>query len=275
MNTALVRSLRSGASRITLPNQVALITGAGRGLGEALARRLAAAGARVALADVQGEAVTRIAGNIAQAEKRPTLALTADVTDDEQVAAMVRRTVAEWGRLDILVANAGIVRSAPLTELGAADFRLVIDVNLTGYFLCAKHAVPVMKEQGRGCIIQINSVSGRRGSPGNSAYVAGKRGGIGFTQSLALELAGYGIRVNGIAPGHLLDSPLWVDSLFAQYAARDQVSPAEIRRRYEARAPLGRACTYDDVAHAVLFLASDQAAYLTGQTLDVSGGEVM
>ena len=269
--------MTADANQVNLPllDQVALITGAGRGLGEALAWRLAEAGAHVVIADIHLDAVQQVAGAIAQATDRRALPVRVDVTDEALVQAMIARIVAEFGRLDLLIANAGIVRSGQAIELASADFRAVIDVNLTGYFLCAKHAVPVMKARQRGCIIQINSVSGRRGSAGNGAYVASKMAGIGLTQSLALELAADGIRVNAVCPGHLLESPLWVDSLFVEYAARDGVTPDDIRRRYEARSPMQRACTYDDVANAVLFLASERAEYMTGQAINVSGGEVM
>ena len=123
--------------------------------------------------------------------------------------------------------------------------------------------------------MQINSKSGKRGSFRNSAYAASKFGGIGLTQSLALELAPYGIRVNSVCPGNLLDSPLWQDSLYEQYAKRWGISVAEVRAKYEAQVPLGRGCTYDDVANMVVYLASDQASYMTGQAINVTGGQVM
>ena len=183
--------------------------------------------------------------------------------------------VAEFGRLDILVANAGIVRSGPVDELSLADWRLVIDVNLTGFFLSAKHAAQVMKAQGRGVIVQINSKTGKKGSYKNGAYAASKFGGIGLTQSLALEMAEYGVRVNAICPGNLLDSPLWVNELYGQYAKRFGISEAEVRQKYVDQVPLKRGCTYDDVANVLVFLASDQSSYMTGQAINVTGGQEM
>lgn len=158
--------MTADANQVNLPllDQVALITGAGRGLGEALAWRLAEAGAHVVIADIHLDAVQQVAGAIAQATDRRALPVRVDVTDEALVQAMIARIVAEFGRLDLLIANAGIVRSGQAIELASADFRAVIDVNLTGYFLCAKHAVPVMKARQGGCIIQINSVSGDRKS---------------------------------------------------------------------------------------------------------------
>ncbi len=151
----------------------------------------------------------------------------------------------------------------------------MIEVNLVGYFLCAKHVAPLMKAQGRGAIVQINSKSGKKGSFKNSAYAASKFGGIGFTQSLALELAEFGVRVNSVCPGNLLDSPLWVDSLYAQYAQRLGITEAEVRQRYVDQVPMKRGCTYQDVTNVVVFLASDQAGYMTGQAINVTGGQEM
>jgi len=124
-------------------------------------------------------------------------------------------------------------------------------------------------------IIQINSKSGKKGSYKNSAYAASKFGGIGFTQSLALELAEFGVRVNAVCPGNLLDSPLWVDSLYEQYAQRLGISVEEVRQRYVDQVPMKRGCTYQDVTNVVTFLASDQASYMTGQAINVTGGQEM
>lgn len=258
-----------------LSDRIALVTGAAQGLGAALSLRLAREGCDVVLADLNGERAAQTAAEIAQETGRRTLALTADVTNEEQVRAMVDQTVDAFGRLDILIANAGIVRSGAIDELSLRDWQLVIDVNLTGYFLCAKYAAIVMKQQRSGVIIQINSKSGKKGSYKNSAYSASKFGGIGLTQSLALELAEHGIRVNAVCPGNLLDSPLWVESLYSQYSKRLGIPEEEVRQRYIEQVPLKRGCTYDDVANVVVFLASDQASYMTGQAINVTGGQEM
>ena len=256
-------------------SQVAIVTGGGQGLGEAICRRLSYEGASVAIVDINIDSAKAVADAVAGETGVATLALRADVTHEPDVAAMVRETVGNFGRVDLLVANAGIVASGAVTDFAVERWRRVLEVNLTGYFLCAKHVIPVMKAQRRGVIIQINSVSGKRGSPGNPAYCASKTAGIGLTQSLALEVAEYGVRVNAICPGHLLDSPLWVNSLYKQYAARYHLSEAEVRQKYIDAVPLRRPCTYDDVCNAVVFLASEQASYLTGQAISVTGGEQM
>lgn len=258
-----------------MKDQIAVVTGGGQGLGQAICRRLAEAGAYVAVVDRNADAARATALELERFGGRPALAVEADVTVEEHVKTMVAQTLATWGRIDLLVANAGIVIAGQVTELNSADFRRVLDVNLTGYFLCARHVAPVMKAQRRGVIVQINSISGKRGSFGNGAYCVSKAAGIGLTQSLALELAEYGIRVNAICPGHLLDSPLWVNSLYKQYAARFRITEAEVRQKYLDAVPLRRPCTYEDVCNTLMFLVSDQASYITGQAINVTGGQEM
>lgn len=258
-----------------LKDKVALVTGGGQGVGQAVCLRLAQEGAQVVVADINGAAATTTAAEIAQATGQSTLGRSVDVTDETQVEAMVSQTVAQFGRLDIVVANAGIVIAGAVSDFPTDRWRQVIEVNLIGYFLTAKHAARVMIEQGSGAIIQINSKSGKKGSFKNSAYAASKFGGIGLTQSLALELADYGIRVNAVCPGNLLDSPLWVDSLYRQYAQRLGLTEAQVRQKYIDQVPLKRGCTYDDVCNVVVFLASDQASYMTGQAVNVTGGQEM
>jgi len=132
-----------------------------------------------------------------------------------------------------------------------------------------------MKKQRSGAIIQINSKSGKKGSFKNSAYAASKFGGIGLTQSLALELAEFGVRANAICPGNLLDSPLWTDSLFKQYAQNQGITEEQVRQKYIDQVPMKRGCTYEDVCNVVVFLASDQSSYMTGQAINVTGGQEM
>ena len=258
-----------------LTDRIALVTGGAQGLGAAICLRLAREGCDVMVADLNGEQAEQTAQMVAQETGRRVLAMKVNVANEEQVQALVDTTVLEFGRLDILVANAGVVRSGPVDELSLRDWQLVIDVNLTGYFLSAKYAAAVMKRQGSGVIVQINSKSGKKGSFKNGAYAASKFGGIGLTQSIALELAEYGIRVNAICPGNLLDSPLWVNELYGQYAKRLGISEAEVRQKYVDQVPMKRGCTYDDVANVMVFLASDQSSYMTGQAINVTGGQEM
>jgi len=258
-----------------LANQVALVTGAAQGLGEALAHRLAKEGAHVVVADIMDDKAEAVAKTIAETYGVKTLWAHADVTNLEQVEAAVAHAVKELGRLDIAVSNAGILIAGALTEIDPARWRKVIEVNLTGYFNVARAAARPMMEQKSGIIIQINSKSGKKGSGKNSAYAASKFGGIGLTQSLALELAEYGIRVNAICPGNLLDSPLWVDSLYEQYAKRWGITTEEVRAKYLSQVPLGRGCVYNDVANVMVFLASEESSYMTGQAINVTGGQEM
>jgi len=257
-----------------LVNKVAIVTGAGRGLGEAIALRLAREGCRVAAADINFSAVERTAQKIKEI-KGDSLPLEVDVTKSDQVKSMVEETVGKFGRLDILVSNAGILKSYEVTDFPEEEWREVIEINLIGYFLVAREAAKIMKKQKSGVIIQINSKSGKKGSYWNSAYAASKFGGIGLTQSIALDLAPYGIRVNAVCPGNLLDSPLWVDSLYEEYAKKWGISKKEVRKKYESQVPSGRGCRYEDVANVVVFLASDEASYMTGQAINVTGGQVM
>jgi len=255
-----------------LQDRIALVTGGGQGLGQAICFRLAKEGCHIAVADLNETGAKETANAITG---RQAIPIKTDVTDEVQVAAMVDRTVEEFGRLDILVSNAGILISGEISEFPTEKWRAVINVNLFGYFLCAKHAARVMKPQRSGVILQINSKSGKKGSYKNSAYAASKFGGIGLTQSIALDLAEYNIRVNAICPGNLLDSPLWVDSLYKQYSEKWAITEEEVRQRYIDQVPMKRGCTYEDVCNVVVFMSSDQSSYMTGQAINVTGGQEM
>jgi sorbitol-6-phosphate 2-dehydrogenase len=258
-----------------LEDRIALVTGGGQGLGQAICQRLAREGAHVVVADINEDTARTTAAQIMAETDRRALGLIVDVTDEAQVGGAVDRAVQEFGRLDIVVSNAGILFAEEITEFPAEKWRAVMMVNLFGYFLVSKHAARVMKAQRSGVIIQINSKSGKKGSYKSSAYAASKFGGIGHTQSIALELAEYGVRVNAVCPGNLLDSPLWVDSLYSQYAKKWGISEAEVRQRYVDQVPMKRGCTYEDVCNVVVFLASDQSSYMTGQAINVTGGQEM
>ena len=258
-----------------LEDKIALVTGGAQGLGKAICLRLANEGAHVVVADLNYEGAQQAAAEIAEQTNRRALAIQVNITDEDDVEAAVQQVLTEFGRLDIAVSNAGILIAEAVDVFPAEKWRAVIDVNLVGYFLLSKHAARVMKEQRSGVILQINSKSGKKGSYKNSAYAASKFGGIGLTQSIALELAEYGVRVNSICPGNLLDSPLWVDSLYGQYARKLGISEAEVRQRYIDQVPMKRGCTYDDVTNVLVFLASDQSSYMTGQAVNVTGGQQM
>lgn len=261
-------------------DRVALITGAGQGLGKAIAERFASEGATVIVADINEDGAKATAEEItglpqAQDAGGKSIGLRMDVTDDFEVHTAMENIERDFGRLDILVANAGILKAYELTEFPVSEWRQVIEVNLVGYMICAKHACQLMKKQKSGSIIQVNSKSGKKGSFRNSAYAASKFGGIGLTQSLALEMAPYGVRVNAVCPGNLLDGTLWQESLFEQYARTQNLTIEEVKRKYLDQVPLGRGCAYEDVTNVVAFLASDDASYMTGQALNVTGGQEM
>lgn len=256
-----------------LKDQVAIITGGAQGLGEALAHRLDAEGCKVVVADINLESAQKVAASLSDA-----IAAKVDVSNEQQVDAMVNAAVEKYGRLDLLVSNAAILIAKPVTEFPGEQWKKMMDVNLVGYFLCSKAAARVMIPNKKGNIIQINSKSGKKGSYKNSAYAAAKFGGIGFTQSLALELAEFGIRVNSICPGNLLNSPLWNEgpnSLFKQYAKNQGITEEQVRQKYLNQVPLGRSCEYEDIANVMVFLASDEASYMTGQAINVTGGQEM
>jgi len=258
-----------------LVGQNALVTGAAQGLGEAIARRLAREGANVFIGDINVQRASQVAAEIESQYGTRAVAAAMDVTDEASVAGAFSRAVAEFGRLDIVVSNAGILQAFDISEFPADKWRKVVEVNLNGYFLVAREAARIMKEQRSGVIIQINSKSGKKGSFRNAAYAASKFGGIGLTQSVALDLAPYNVRVNAICPGNLLDSPLWVDSLYEQYARKWGITVEEVRERYRSQVPLGRGCTYEDVTNVLVFLASPEASYMTGQAINVTGGQEM
>ena len=261
-----------------LAGRYALVTGGAQGLGEAICVRLAREGcAGIAVADinVQAAEASALAAGEASGGRCVTLAVGMDVTSETSVAEGFAAAERRFSTLDIVVSNAGILIAGDIDEFPADQWKKVVDVNLSGYFLAAKYAARIMKPRKRGVIIQINSKSGKKGSYKSSAYAASKFGGIGLTQSIALDLAESGIRVNAICPGNLLDSPLWVNSLYKQYAKKLGITEAEVRQRYIDQVPMKRGCTYDDVCNVVVFLASDESSYMTGQAINVTGGQEM
>ncbi|HEX2951366.1 MAG TPA: sorbitol-6-phosphate dehydrogenase [Armatimonadota bacterium] len=253
-----------------LQGKVAIVTGAGQGLGEAIVRRLSSEGCKVVVADMNGEAAEKVAASLPEA-----MAFTVDVTNEEQVAALVAAAKEKFGKLDIMVPNAGILIAEAIEDFDVRKWRKVIDVNLVGNMICCKYAAREFMKQNSGVIVAINSKSGKRGSFRSSAYAASKFGAIGLIQSVALELAPFGARANAICPGNLLDGTLWQNSLFEQYAKNRGMSVEDVKKHYEGQVPLGRSCQYEDITNTVVFLASDASSYMTGQALNVTGGQVM
>ncbi|MHB9037804.1 MAG: sorbitol-6-phosphate dehydrogenase [Armatimonadota bacterium] len=260
---------------VRFKDKVVLVTGGAQGLGEAICKRFAGEGATLIVADINEDGAKVTAENIAREFGTKTLGVRMNVTDDFEVHSTMEMIERDFGRLDTLVANAGILKAHAIEEFPVSEWRMVIEVNLVGYMICAKHACQTLMKQKSGSIIQINSEWGKKGSFRNSAYSASNFGGIGLTQSLALEMAPYGVRVNAVCPGSLLTGTLLQDSMFEQYAQAQGATLEEVKKKYLDQIPLGRGCTYNDVCNVVAFLASDEASYMTGQAINVTGGQEM
>ena len=238
--------------------KVALVTGAARGIGLAVAKRFLAEGWRVALLDIEGELLHGAVGALADPDH--TLALHCDISDAAAVATAVEAVQRRFGRLDALVNNAGVAVFASVLETSDQDWNRILAVNLTGPFLCTKAAAPLMREHGGGAIVNITSISAVRASTLRSAYGTSKAGLAHLTKQLAVELASLGIRVNAVAPGPV------------ETAMAKAVHTPEIRADYHDAIPLNRYGLEEELAEAVFFLCSDRASYITGQILAVDGG---
>ncbi len=265
-----------------LSGKIALVTGGAQGFGRGIARALINEGAFVCIADLNGP----LAAQTAKALGARAFAVEADVADEKSVSDMIAACVARFCGLDLFVSNAGILKAGSLDEMEKQDFERVTSINYTAYFTCVKYASRIMKAQHEAApeafydIVEINSKSGLAGSEKNFAYAGGKFGGIGLTQSFALELAPYNIKVNAVCPGNYYDGPLWSDperGLFVQYLRAGKVPGAQsiedVRAHYLNKSLIRRGCTPEDVAKAV-FYAVEQT-YETGQAIPVTGGQVM
>jgi len=249
--------------------KIAIVTGAASGIGRATALAFAREGARVACADINGEGAEETAQAIAAAGGE-AMAIRADVASEPDVQRMVAETARRWDGLDILFNNAGVGLGAPITGMTLAQWQRVLDVNLTGVFLGCKYAIPEMLKRGGGVIVNTASDAGLRGSPYLSAYCASKAGVILLTKSLAVEWAAQGIRINCVCPG-LVRTPI-VEPYLKQMQELTGAAPQETWERLARSHPIGRVGEPEDVAQAVLFLASPQAAFITGVALPVDGG---
>ena len=245
----------------SLKDKVALVTGASQGIGRATSLALAEAGAKVAIAARNTEKLASLAAEIAAAGGE-ALAVPMDVADPVQVKTGFQQLLAKFGKLDILVNNAAITRDTLALRMKLEDWDAVLRTNLTGAHLCIQQALGAMLKQRSGRIINITSVVARTGNAGQSNYVASKAGLIGLTRAIAIEVASRSITVNAVAPG-FIDTPMT--------APLSQ----ELKEKMKSMIPLGRFGSEADVAAAIVFLASDEAAYITGQVLDVNGGLYM
>jgi 3-oxoacyl-[acyl-carrier protein] reductase len=241
-----------------LENKVAVVTGAGRGIGKAIALRLAGEGASVACC---GRTLANVESTVKEIAGKAT-AYAVDVADSQQVGETCEKILKDFGRVDVLVNNAGVTRDGLLMRMSEADWDAVLDTNLKGAFHFTKALSRPMLKQRSGRIINISSISGLTGNAGHSNFAASKAGLIGFTKSVARELASRGITANAVAPGFIVTD-------------MTHVLGAEMQEQLKQRIALGRLGAADDIANAVLFLASDMASYVTGQVLTVDGGMTM
>lgn len=265
-----------------LAGKISIVTGGAQGFGFGLAKEMYREGATVVIADMNDTQGCAAAGELGER----AAFLHVNVCEEQSVEELMCQTVEKFGGLDILVSNAGVLKAGGLPDMSLQDFEFVTRVNYTGYFLCAKYASEIMKAQFEGDptswsdIIQINSKSGLTGSKANFAYAGGKFGGIGLTQSFALELIPYQIKVNAICPGNYYDGPLWSDperGLFVQYLKAGKVAGAktidDVKDFYLSKSPIRRGCLPEDVAKALFYCV--EQCYETGQAIPVSGGQVM
>jgi 2-dehydro-3-deoxy-L-rhamnonate dehydrogenase (NAD+) len=244
---------------LQLPDRVAIVTGAARGIGLTIASRMHAAGARIVIADIDEAEAVKAAGKLDPNTGR-VLGVATDITSAASVEAMVEAALEAYGRIDILVNNAGITgASKPLWELDFETWARVLDVNLNGVFRCCKAVIGHMRENARGSIVNVASIAGKEGNPNLIPYSSSKAGVIGLTKALAKEVATQGIRVNAVAPAVVETDIL------------RQMTPETVKYML-SKIPMNRFGTLEEVAAVVHFLASDDASFVTGQTYDVSGG---
>jgi sorbitol-6-phosphate 2-dehydrogenase len=274
-NIAIKRLFPEGINELVdqLAGRVALVTGAGQGIGRGIALSLARAGADVAINDIASSAAEATAADIAALGGR-SLAVQTDVSQAEDVRAMIDRVVEEFGALHILINNAGVCTPAFITDLSEEMWDRTMRVNLKSMFLCSKAVAPLMMAQRYGKIVNVSSKSGKRGGLWLTAYCASKFGVIGLTQSLALDLAPYGVNVNAICPGQVYTA-MWDNVLKKAYASKLKMDEDGVRDYYNSKVPLGREVTLDEIGGVVVFLCSDQASYMTGQAINITGGQEM
>ena len=270
-----------------ISGKVFIITGAGAGFGKGIAELLFERGANIVIADINEPAALATAEELNKNKKEnAAVAIISDISNPDSLKDLVEKTTVAFGGVDVLISNAGVVKAGGLTELAEKDFDFVTKINYTAYYLITKYVSEILKIQHlfnptyTSDIIQINSKSGLTGSNKNFAYAGSKFGGIGLTQSFALELVEFNIKVNSVCPGNFFDGPLWSDpdrGLFVQYLKAGKVAGAksvgDVKKFYENKVPMSRGCTSIDVVKAILYIIDQQ--YETGQSIPVTGGQEM
>ena len=245
---------------MNLKDKVAIVTGARRGIGEAIALKLAEGGAKIVVTDISQEDCQKVVEKIKESGGEG-LALKLDVTKEDEIKSVVEKTKERFGKIDILVNNAGIFMQNDLEKMETSEINKILDINLRGSIMCIKHVLPGMKEQKYGKIVNISSIAGFVGFDLSSIYCASKGALVNLTRELALDLGPYKINVNGVAPG-----------VIATEMTKDMLSDEKIKTGLLANIPYGRVGRAEDIASTVAFLASDESEYITGQTLVVDGG---
>ncbi len=253
----------------SLDERVAIVTGGARGMGFAVAERLCAAGMRVVVADINSATVEKAAAAIGDsARPRPV-----DVTSEASVCELVDSVTGEMGRLDVLVNCAGVISIHPLAEITEEEWDRVLDVNLKGVYLCCRAAAPALLESPCGRIVNIASDVGKRGEADISHYAASKFGVVGFTQSLAMEFAPQGLTVNSVCPA--ITETDMMKQIVSEEAGRTGMAVADLQASAVSEIPLGRPTRPSDIAATVAFLVSEEAEFITGQAINVTGGRIM
>ncbi len=253
-----------------LANKVAIVTGGGKGIGQTICRVMAAEGATIVVVDVDRAAADETAAMIRDLG-RESLALAVNVTDKAQVQAMAGDVVGAFGRIDVLMNNVGVLAISSVLEMAEETWDKVMTINTKGTFLCSQAVLPVMIRQRHGKIINMSSQAGKEGSALSSVYAASKHAVIGFTQSLAKEVGEYNITVNAVCPGSV-DTDMLDSIYFPEKARLSGVDPADYRRSFINRIPMKRLARPEEIAFTVVFLASDEADYVTGTAMNVAGG---
>ncbi len=248
-------------------NRVVVITGGAQGIGRACADRFASEGARIAILDINLDAAE------ATARELGGMAARCDVADERSVSDAIAAVLDRWGRVDVLVANAGIYRAAPLTELQLKDWQLVIDIDLTGVMLACRGVAPVMMGQRGGSIVIQSSMAGKTSWPATAAYSAAKSGALGLMRSIAQELGAYNVNCNAVCLGHA-DTDM-LRAVDAQVCAEEGWQPGTFLKDMAEQNPMKRLCSMEEVAALTAFLTSDEARYINGQSIEIDGGLLM